>query len=404
MILSVVVFTAGSAAADPMPDPPLRRDLASYFVFAMKHSHLKDMKMTQRGCNVGVNCRRPSASSDCGVILHDNPFYADDSQIAGCTTKFSKPGGSIWQLFRDNVETPLDNVTIRHPGIRPDGSNPCGAPIIPDVDMDGEPSCQTVGQQCQPDYGDLEEACGFPVPFPACAPGTSLKVPLQADCPGDADPGNATCDLPPGVYGDVSIPNAATLNLAAGGEYVFCSLSAGKNVRILGAGATLFIPDGGQVLINNGSLVGLECGDVAVRAQGGGPVRFGRNSTINMRLCAPESDVQLGHGNTLRGQFFGSTVDSDVANEGGCCAGRCACFDTLEPTEAAVGDTITLDSHCDLSVVTDVRVCGVSAPILTKTSSRITAQVPAGTAGASCDVEVVSPAGTFIHVQQLTVD
>lgn len=402
VVCAAALFAATSVAAAPTPDPPLNRDLSVYFIFSMRHTHLKDMKMTQRGCNVGVNCQRPSAHSDCGVILHDAPYYADDSQIAGCTAKFAKPGGSIWQLFTDHPMS-LENVVIRHPGINPDGTNPCNAPILPDVDGDGQPSCQTVGQQCVPDFGDLYASCDFPVSFPACDPGKPVKAAVQADCAGDTQPGNEMCDLAPGVYGDVQVLNGATLNLDGPGEYVMCSLVAGRNVKIFGPGAMIYVPDGGQFKVNNGSIVGLNCGDVGLKVNGAGTVHFGRNSSINMRVCAPESTVRLGHGNKLFGQFFGYIVDSDASNEGGCCPGMCTCFDTLDPTQAHEGDTITLESHCDLTVATSVEVCGITAPMLTQTSDKITAQVPVGTSGSVCDVEVLSPAGTFIHVDQLTV-
>jgi hypothetical protein len=400
--VAALVLAGALAGGARAQDPPLNKNLDQYFVFAMRHSHLKNMKMTVRGCNVGVNCRHPSEHSECGVILHDDPFYADNSQIQGCVARFSKPGGSIWQLFRNDT-SPLDNVTIRHPGIKPDGSNPCDTPILGDVDHDGQPSCETVAQACVPDYGDLETFCHFPTSFPACDPTKGVRAKVQADCTGDALPGNQACDLAPGVYGTLTVDNAATVNLVGTGDYVFCNVVAGKSVKIFGPGATILVPDGGQFKVNNGSVVGLDCGEIRLFQKGAGVVRFGRNSSINMRVCAPEANVQLGHANKLNGNFFGDYVDSDLDNEGGCCPGLCSCFDKFDPPTATGGAEVTMESHCNLMPVTEVHVCGVTATIISQTSSKIVFQVPNGLSGQSCDVEALSPAGVFKHVDKLVV-
>lgn len=229
------------------------------------------------------------------------------------------------------------------------------------------------------------------------------KVRVQSDCPGDVSPGNDACDLPPGVYGDLVMENASELHPVGAGGYVFCDVVAGRNVTILGAGATVYLPASGDLKLNNAGLVGTACGEIRVLKHGRGAVRFGRNSAINMRLCAPEATVNLGHGNTFSGQFFGETVDADAHNQGGCCPGMCACFDTFDPKVAAEHATVVMERHCDLMPVTMVRVCGKAATIVSQATHEIGFEVAAGLSGQTCDVEVMSPAGVFRHAEQLTV-
>jgi hypothetical protein len=397
VIAACLVSRGAAVAADP--DPPLRTDIRSYFVFAMSHSHLKNFRL-QGACNVAVNCAQPAASSECGVVSMENPVFNDGSQIAGDVTRFSKPGGTIWQLFRNDTGS-LANVTIRHPGIKPDGSNPLAVPILGDLDGDGTPSCQVVGGQCVPDYGDVAAWCGFPAMFPACDASRLVTAVLGDDCAYDVAPGNGQCDLAPGTYGELALKNDATVQLAGEGQYAFCRITGGRRVKLLARGARVYVPNAGHVHISNASTVGQECGDIRLLAQGRASIIFGRGTNVAAKVCAPEATIKLGHGNRHVGQFIADVVDSDDNGSGECCPGRCACFDTFTPQNAAAGATVVLQSGCDLSETTAVRICGAPATILTPGVHRVEVRVPS--VSGSCRIEVDSPAGTFVHVDRLTV-
>jgi hypothetical protein len=388
---------AGTAAA---AGSPLRRDLASYVIFALRSAGLKNLTVTG-ACNVGVDCARPSANSECGVVTHEDPSYADGSQIAGDRARFSTGGGIIFQLF-SNEPSGLDKVFIGSPPVEP-----LDLPILGDADGDGAASC---GPGCTVDAGDLATACGFPTPFPACDPGQSLVVAALADCPvGDQAPGNQRCDLPPGVYGDLEVRDKGALMLT-GGEYVVCDFTIGKNAEVL-ADAASVVQVSGSVRISNdsnfGPPAGQSCGAIRVNVDGPGSVTFGRQVAINGYFCAPQRTIQLGHDNDLTGRFFADTISGDSNNRAFCChpdslGSRCACLDSFAPTAASVGGRITLFSTCSLDAATEVRVCGLAAPIVAQTDDKIEATVPPGAAGA-CQVQLISPAGTFTAAGTLTV-
>ena len=172
-------------------------------MFGLRSVGLKNITVNGP-CNTGVNCAQPSTNSACGVVTHENPLYADGSQIAGDVARFSKGGGIIFQLF-SNQPNGLDNVFINEPPVM--ALDPL--PILGDVDQDGTPSCRTQGQSCAVDPGDLEAACGFPTPFPACDASKKVKV-LPDGIASAADvAGNRHCDLPPGTYGDLDVQNDA---------------------------------------------------------------------------------------------------------------------------------------------------------------------------------------------------
>jgi len=401
LALGLALAIAGVAGA---ANPPLRRNLPAYFILAMKTARLKNMAL-DGACNVGVNCAKPNASSDCGTLRFEDPLFADGSQIAGDETTFTK-AGEIWQLFRNNFNSPLNGTIINLPDAmgNPDGSSPLTPlPIIANLDGDGNESCAA---GCVPDYDDIEKGCGFPDPFPACAPAQLITAPANADCVGvaDSNPGNARCDLPPGVYGDLKVNQFGKVTFD-GGAYVFCSVSVARNASVIAAApSTIDIPSPGTIQISNESTFGQQCGDFAVRLKGTGIVTFGRFASIAMNLCAPRSEVNLGHGNDLTGQFIGDVVESNSDNRGHCCAGGvCACFDSFAPTTAGVGSDVKLSSACDLTPTTEVKVCGVSATIVNKSIAELTFTVPAVQPG-PCPIQIISPAGAYTANQQLTVN
>ena len=392
-------MTVTTAAAGP----PLRRNLDAYFIFGLRSAGLKNLTVTG-ACNVGVDCAQPNPNSDCGVLTHEDPNYADGSQIAGDRARFSTTGGIIFQLFSNNP-TGLENVFIGSPPVEP-----LPLPILGDVDADGTPSC---GPGCAIDAGDLAAACGFPNPFPACDPSRSVVVTALADCPfDDQHPGNQRCDLPPGVYGNLDVKDKGAITLT-GGDYVVCSFNFGKDTETL-ADAAAVVNVSGNLSINNdsnfGSAAGQDCGLIRVNVNGPGDFSFGRQTAINGYFCAPQRTMQLGHDNNLTGRFFADTISGDSNNRAFCCApppsddagARCACLDSFAPTVASVGSTITMFSTCSLDAATEVRICGIKATIVAQTEDKIEATVPAGAAGA-CSVQLISPGGVFTAAGTLTV-
>lgn len=364
-------------AAGPARAQDLRRDLGSYFVLALKTLRLKNM-VVDGACNVGVDCQMPaSGNKACGSIRMQAATFADGSQLVGDQVFFTKPGANIFQLFRNGGGS-LANATIADPPVQP-----FAPPVLPG----------TCDASCSVDVDTLKALCGFPAPFPSCNPGAPVDVDPGQDCAGDTSPGNGRCDLPPGVYGDLTVRSKAKLTLATG-NYTFCSMRIVRSTLVLGNGATVRVPDGGQVRVSNESTFGQKCGDLTLLLDGPGQVRFGHAANVAARVCAPEGKIALGHGNHLLGQFVGNFVTSDRGNDGDCCGSSCACTDGFDPTTAAVGATVTFTSHCDLSGVTAVRICGIGADITSRSTATMTVTVPTGASG-PCSVEVDSSSGTF---------
>jgi hypothetical protein len=384
--LMVACAMFGQVAATVAEAQSPRRDLSAYVVFGLRNANVKDLDVLGP-CNTGVNCAKPSTNSDCGVVSHEDSFYADGSQIVGDQTKFSKSGANVFQVFTNDLQG--KDTTIRDALV-----DPVTLPIIPDLDGDGQPSCRTAGQQCVADPGDLAKACGFPNPFPACNSNNPVVV-AGGDCMigGDSQPGNAICDLPAGVYGSLNVQNGSAISFD-GGTYVFCDVVIGKNTTATSkAPAKLLVH--GDFNVNNGSSFGQNCGDFDVLAKGEGGFGFGRNSGIVGFFCGPERTLGLGDNNDLTGRFFADTVRADAGNRARCCGGLCACVDSVSPTKAKVNDVVTMKGECSVANVTGVKICGINAPILSQTNTELKVRVPAGAAGA-CPVEVRSAVGTFI--------
>jgi hypothetical protein len=392
-----------AAASRSDTGPPLRRDLSAYLFFGLRSAGLKNMTVTG-ACNSGVDCAQPNPNSDCGVITHEDPNYADGSQIAGDRARFSTGGGIIFQLF-SNTPTGLENVFINAPPVEP--LTPL--PILGDADADGVTSCSIASGSCAIDTGDLAAACGFPVPFPACDPSRPVTVTALADCPfDDQSPGNQRCDLPPGVYGALEVKDKSLVTFT-GGSYVFCDFQFGKATETLADAGTIIHVNGAVAISNDsnfGPAAGQNCGQIKVNVAGPGDFSFGRQAAINAYFCAPERTMLLGHDNNLTGHFFGNVISADSNNRGFCCLAEpkalCSGFDSFVPVTASVGATVTLFSTCSLAPVTEVRICGIAAPIVSQADDKLEATIPAGASGA-CQVQVISPAGIFTGAGTLTV-
>jgi hypothetical protein len=391
MLAGAVVAVLVVGSAFDVDAQELRRNLSSYLLLTMKRASLKNLRIGSP-CNVGVNCGAPTEKSKCGVLSLGRVTAVDGGQAVGAQTNIRKPGAQLWQLFRNN-DSPLDNVVLLGP---PPNPQPFDAPVIPG----------TCDDACNPNYAAMKQACGFPTPFPACDPAKPVKAVRGTDClPYDTVPGNQQCDLPPGTYGTIVIGDGGRLNLAQG-VYVACLFKAGQDTTTTADATSIFIPAGAPsksaVRISNGSDFGADCGDARFLVDGKTKVSFGRHGVVAAELCAPEATLSLGHNNVLIGSFVGDTVNADLNNFGRCCGGTCACFDTLAPNAASVGAVVTATGNCHIEAVTDIRVCGFSAAIVSRTEGEVRFEVPPLAAG-TCPVEFVSAAGSFLGVKTLTV-
>ncbi|MCW5890900.1 MAG: hypothetical protein KIT14_10135 [bacterium] len=396
-LLGLAATVAGAAAQGP----PLDRDLGAFCLFAMRSLNLKNLTLNS-ACNVGVNCARPTTNSDCGTVNLQRGFLADGAQLASDAARID--GGSLWQLFRNDASS-LAGVTLRRPGPKPDGTFPLSPlPILADADGDGAASC---APGCVPDYGDVEVACGFPAPFPACTAGADVTVPARGDCTGaaDASPGNGRCDLAPGSYGRLTVQNGAALTLR-GGTYALCQLNLGRNTTTRTDDPAVLAVSG-DVAIGNGSTFGLVCGAVTLFARGPGGFSLGRNTTVVGEFCAPERALLVGRGSDLTGRLVGDRIPADFDVRVSACGGVgpaevCACFDAFAPTTAPVGATVIFTGGCDLRAVDAVTICGRPAGITLRAQNELHVVVPVGANGA-CPVRAVSTAGAFTAATPLVV-
>jgi hypothetical protein len=283
------------------PDEALRRDVDDYFALAQRSLRMKDLQLDSP-CNVGVNCPSVTENGVCGTVAMADPTFGTGSQVVGDKVYIRKPGARLWQLFR-NGGGPLSGVELQAPPERP-----FETPVIP----------ATCDETCQPDVAALEAACGFPAPFPACDTARPVRALGPTDCDHDAVPGNQQCDLAPGAYGRLRVMNDSRLALAPG-QYSFCSVKVGRDAAVEADGTTVFVPSGGFFRAGNGSQVGEDCGDLEVLMQGRGTIAFGRHALVAARVCAPQTYLRLGHGNTLIGRFMADTITSDSNNQARCC-------------------------------------------------------------------------------------
>jgi hypothetical protein len=387
---SVAALTIAASGADAQP---LRRTVDSYFVLAQRKATLKDLTV-DGACNVGVNCVPAQGSNACGQLVFADPTIGDGSQTAGNATLFHKPGGRVWQLFR-NDSSSLANVQVLSPPVQPLSASPVpfGGAII-----DG--TCNA----CVVDVAALQAACGFPSPFPACDQSKPVKALANADCTfGDTIPNNGICDLPPGTYGQIDVQNGAHIKLSPG-NYNVCAFKAGRSVLMDATGVTLNV-NGGFFKASNGFNIATKCGDLQVFVNGPGQVSFGRNGFIAAKVCAPQSNIKLGHNNILIGNFIGDVVNADLNDQGACCGEQCACFDTFTPSTAskAANTEITASGTCDMTPVKEVDVCGVKATITSKSATEVKFTLGAATPTGSCTVTFVSGAGSFDGKSKLTV-
>lgn len=390
--VGIVVSTIVSVASvGRVEAAPLRRNLSSYAIFGQDSVRLNSQfQLATKSCNIGVNCA--------GGVLNaaDKLSMADGDQLVADVTNLSCPA-DIFELFANGgsaTPAPGATCTVRGPVKT---AQPFTTPILaPNTCPGGVPN---------PDA--LAAACGFPMPFPACG-ATPLLVQAAKDCaPYDTKLGNGQCDLPPGVYGAITIKDDAKLVLA-GGTYVACSFIANKQTTVTATmPATIQVT--GELQLSNGSVIGTRCGELDFMVNGTTDVQFGKSASIIADVCAPRAGLRLGHSNHLQGHFVGDEVSMDRNNMVECCEEpvTCTCFDQFVPTSGQVGSSVKLTGNCDLTMATGVTFeCGgISYPAVTTsvTATALDVTVPAIPANSTCQIVVRSTAGRFVHDQTFTV-
>jgi len=309
-LLGAVVPAAAGVVA-PAPSA-----LPDYLLFAQRRIESNVSRPTFHG-SVGVNC--PFTAGACGIAAFARARFADHTAVVAARVVPRLADSSMFRVF-GTLDDPGAVLEIRDPAPTPDGAHPFAPPLLGDLDGDGAPSCAA---DCTTDPGDLERACGFAQPFPTCDVALRVIARRNRDCSvGDMVPGNARCDLAPGVYGEVTVRGKAVMVLAAG-TYTMCSLDVGKRGELVSTAPALVNVDGGVVKVKRRGALGRVTGQIAVHKKGVGQVRIDPLGYVTSRICAPEATISLGRRNrpapVLFGQFVGDviTVEGDFGDGGG---------------------------------------------------------------------------------------
>ena len=260
-LLGVVALAlAPDAGAQPSSN------LNDYVLFAT--GTIKTKGVTISDGDVGVN-------NVGGRLIAPRFFTAPNSVVASDHVRFDKsPTNTVLQQLFANVV---------------DQYGPAPTPFTPPI------------------IADVPTACGFPSPFPPCAPGVDVDVVA-----------GMTTVLAPGTYGKVRV-HATSLASGAlvlsGGTYVFCDLKVSHSAQLrvqspstidvigkvnLGPD-TFFGPDTGS---------GLVASDIQLYAAG--PlVKLTRNSFSNVHICAPNSKLRLSQGGTHVGVYVAGFIRTE---------------------------------------------------------------------------------------------
>jgi hypothetical protein len=260
MLGLVALALATEARAQPSSN------VNDYVLFAT--GTIKTKGVTISDGDVGVN-------DPGGRLIAPRFFTAPNSVVASDRVRFDKnPSNTVLQQLYANV--------VEQYGPTP---TPFTPPIIADVPA----------------------ACGFPDPFPPCAPGVDVEVAA-----------GTTTVLAPGTYGRVRVHGTSVSSAAlvlTGGTYVFCDLKVSRNgqVRVQTAStidvlgrvtfgpSTFFGPDTGS---------GLVASDIQLYAAG--PlVKLTRDSFSNVHLCAPSAKLRLSQGGTHIGVYVAAFIRTE---------------------------------------------------------------------------------------------
>ena len=264
-IASLLGVVALALATDAGAQPSSNVD--DYVLFAT--GTIKTKGVTISDGDVGVN-------DPGGRLIAPRFFTAPNSVVASDRVRFDRnPSNTVLQQLYANV--------VEQYGPTPTG--PVATPIIADV----------------------AAACGYPDPFPPCAPGVDVDVAVST-----------TTVLPAGTYGKVRVhgTSASSASLVlTGGTYVFCDLKASRNAqvrvqapstidvigRVTFGPSTFLGPDGGS---------GLVASDIHLYSSG--PlVKLTRDSFSNARICAPSAKMRLSQGGTHVGVYVAAFIRTE---------------------------------------------------------------------------------------------
>src|SRR6185295_12460731 len=113
-----------------------------------------------------ANCPTSHIPGACGVVNATDAVVGAPGIVAGDRTCLR---GQFFSVFRNDSRTcGLGCSMIEHAGSAADCTDPFTAPILPDLDGDGHPSC---GDGCNTDIDDIAAACGVTLPLPKCNSG-----------------------------------------------------------------------------------------------------------------------------------------------------------------------------------------------------------------------------------------
>lgn len=263
-LAAVALALASDAAAAPSTN------INDYVLFAV--STLKTKGPIVANGDIGVNISG-------GRLIAPRFLTAPNSVVASDRVRFDRnPMNTVYQQLYANI--------IEHYG--PPNPTPFTPPIIADV----------------------KAACGYPIPFPSCAPGSPIDVAI-----------GTTTNLGPGTYGKVRVHGTALSSgtlVLTGGNYVFCDLKVGRNADLqVAAPSTINVV--GNVAFGVNSFLGPEAnsGLVAsdIQVYAGGPVvKLTRSSYSNARICAPDTKMRLTQGGTHVGVYVANYIRTEVVN------------------------------------------------------------------------------------------
>lgn len=250
---ALVALTGGPAAGQPS------RLLDDYVLLAVRSLTLKDGGRVQSG-HVGLN-----EASGRWLVLGPGSFLADGTALVADAVRGSK--ASVYDLYANRLFRTAFPITVRGAGPLPTGPLPLIDPLPP---------------------------------LPPSVPGSGTIVVT----------GEIT--LAPGAYGDIIVPNDATLRLT-GGTYDLRSLRAGRRTTITAEAPTI-LNLAGTFRLGNESLAGPQppLTTAALRLHVGGPlVVLGSGAQARMELYAPGARLRLGRGLQGVGQFVARDISSD---------------------------------------------------------------------------------------------
>ena len=172
----------------------------------------------------------------------------------------------------------------------------CAALFATGIDQDA-PACPLDGVfPPGPVVGALDDACGMASGLPACAPANPVTV--------DAAESRT---LPPGVYGDLVVRKGQVV--LGAGRYVFCSVRAGRQSRMVAPADADVVVSGDFVLAAGGALLSAdESTPGATVSIQGSRVALARGARVDGRFCAPEAQLVVGEQSTLVGRFAARTI------------------------------------------------------------------------------------------------